>query len=167
MSIMPHRFQLGVGMLRAIVVAGIIVGVISVVLLGSQWLQTADSDASGNDYPVCDLLAGPCEWQTETGLWKVDLNVMVNGEQGTEYLLSVDAPKALERFLAVLRGESMYMGEYPVPLRREDDGRYSAHFAAPLCTTGSEMVWRIDLQRGQQPLSETVPLKLIFQARDH
>lgn len=167
MSIMPHRIQLGVGMLRAIVVAGIIVSIILLGLFGFRWLQTAQNEAPGAGKAVCDLLAGPCEWQTETGLWKVDLDDMVEGEQGKEYRLTVHAPKAPERFLAVLRGESMYMGEYPVPLRREDDGQYSAQFAAPLCTTGSEMVWRVDLQQGQQPLPETAPLKLIFRAGDH
>lgn len=148
-------------------VAGIIVSVIFVALFGSRLFQPAESEAPGADKPVCNLLAGPCEWQLQTGLWKVALDVMVDGEQGTEYLLTVHAPGTPERFLAVLRGESMYMGEYPVPLRMDDDGRYSARFAAPLCTTGSEMVWRIDLQQGQQPFPGTVPLKLIFQAGDH
>lgn len=165
-SIMPHRFQLGVGMLRAIVAAGFIVGLISVVIFGSLWLKTTDSDASGTEQPVCDLLAGPCEWEMKSGLWQVELEVMSGEGHGTEYQLTVYAPTAPERFLAVLRGESMYMGEYPVPLQSKGDGRYSAHFTAPLCTTGSEMVWRIDLQQGQNSLSEPAPLKLVFQTQD-
>ncbi|SOB75379.1 hypothetical protein SAMN04488490_0963 [Marinobacter sp. LV10R510-11A] len=154
-------------MLRAIVVVGFLLGLISAAVFGSRWLQTSGNDAPETNQPACDLLAGPCEWETEAGLWQVDLHVMGGEEQGIEYQLTVQAPTAPERFLAVLRGESMYMGEYPVPLRKEEDGQYSAHFTAPLCITGSEMAWRVDLQKGQQPLSETVPLKLVFQARDH
>lgn len=154
-------------MLRVIVVVGFLLGLISVAVLGSRWLQTSGNGAPVTSQPVCDLLAGPCGWETEAGHWQVDLHVMGDEGQGIEYQLTVHAPTAPERFLAVLRGESMYMGEYPVPLRKENDGQYSAHFTAPLCTTGSEMVWRVDLQKGQQPLSETVPLKLIFQAWDH
>ena len=92
---------------------------------------------------------------------------MNNQGQSTEYQLTVNAPMSPGRFLAVLRGESMYMGEYPVPLRQDENGKYSAHFTAPLCTTGSEMVWRVDLQKGQKPLAETAPLKLVFQAGAH
>lgn len=156
-------------MLRAIVVVGFLLGLISLVVFGSGWLQTSDNDSAMKNQPVCDLLAGPCKWETATGHWQVDLRVMGDPEQGVEYQLTVHSPTPPARFLAVLRGESMYMGEYPVPLRKEEDGEYSAHFAAPLCTTGAEMVWRVDLQEGQQPLSgsETVPLKLVFQAQDH
>lgn len=166
MSIMPHRFQLGAGMVRAIVTMGFIAGLISVVIFGSLWLKATDSDAPGSEQPVCDLLAGPCEWEVKSGLWQVELGVTGDEGQGTEYQLTVYAPTAPERFLAVLRGESMYMGEYPVPLRSEGDGSYSARFTAPLCTTGSEMVWRIDLQQGQNALSEPAPLKLVFQTQD-
>lgn len=154
-------------MLRTIVFVGFLLGLISVVVVGSRWLQNSSSTAQVSDQPVCDLLAGPCEWGTEAGHWQVSLQVTAYDGQGTQYQLIVHAPAAQERFLAVLRGESMYMGEYPVPLRQGENGQYSARFAAPLCTTGGEMVWRIDLQKGQQPLSETVPLKLVFQARDH
>jgi len=165
-SIMPHWFQLGEGMLRAIVIVGFVVGIISAVLLGTGWLQTADNDTSDTAQPVCDLLAGPCEWQTDSGHWKVALEDLGDNGKGTEYQLTVNAPAEPDRFLAVLRGESMYMGEYPVPLRSENDGSYSAHFTAPLCTTGSKMVWRIDLQKGQSALSEPSPLKLIYHAHD-
>ena len=82
-----------------------------------------------------------------------------------EYRLSIDASEAPDRLLAVLRGESMYMGEYPVPLTRGEDGVYTARFTAPVCTTGSDMIWRIDLQDGQQAL-ERPAVKMVFQARN-
>ncbi|MDK9557854.1 hypothetical protein QQF73_09490 [Marinobacter sp. M216] len=55
----------------------------------------------------------------------------------------------------------MYMGEYPVPLRRQVDGSYVGSFTAPVCSTGTEMVWRIDLQQGQEAL-ESIPVKMVF-----
>jgi len=57
----------------------------------------------------------------------------------------------------------MYMGEYPVPLVREESLEYRARFTAPFCTTGSEMIWRIDFQDGQD-LIENVPSTLVFRA---
>lgn len=159
--------QLSTGMLRAIVVLGFILAFISAVVFGGRWLRPTDKTLPTVDQPVCDLLEAPCEWQTDAGVWKVGLQRLGDGRQGEEYQLSVLTPTAPKRFLAVLRGESMYMGEYPVPMRHEGGDRYSARFSAPLCTTGGEMVWRIDLQEGQKPLSDVVPIKLVFQARDH
>lgn len=152
-------------MLRAIVVVGFILGLISVIVFGPTWMQTTENKATDTDLPACDLLSGPCDWEAESGQWQVELKTVGDKGQGTEYELRVFAPAAPDRFLAVLRGESMYMGEYPVPLRSEKDGSYSAHFTAPFCTIDSEMVWRIDLQAGQNALSEPTPLKLTFQAQ--
>lgn len=154
-------------MLRTIVVVGFILGLISAAIFGSRWQQFGDDQPVATNKPACNLLAGPCEWETNSGPWQVNLAVMDSQEQGTEYQLTVHAPVSPQRFLAVLRGESMYMGEYPIPLRRDEKGKYSAHFTAPLCTTGSEMVWQVDLQTGQQPLAETAPLTLTFQAGEH
>lgn len=122
--------------------------------------------------PRCDLLGEqPCRWANDAGRWSVSLEIVEppenqgDGGQGSEYRLLVDAPGQPSRFLAVLRGESMYMGEYPVPLRSEPGNRYSAHFTAPLCSTGA-MTWRVDLQEGQDRI-EGVPLQLVFESRSH
>ncbi|MGO1461070.1 MAG: hypothetical protein ACTHYN_06865 [Marinobacter sp.] len=154
-------------MVRIIVVVGFILALITAAMLGFRWLQLGDDHLAGTDKPDCDLLAGPCEWDTKAGHWQVDLTVLDNHELDAEYQLTVHSPIQPERFLGVLRGESMYMGEYPIPLRQDGEGKYSAFFNAPLCTTGSEMVWRVDLQEGQQPLAEPAPLKLVFQAEMH
>ncbi|WP_309044547.1 hypothetical protein [Marinobacter sediminicola] len=154
-------------MLRAILISGFVLGLAIVAVLGVRWLQTPDNGAVAVALPACDLLGPTCEWETGSGVWNASLQNIGDKGQGTEYQLTVSAPVAPERFIAVLRGESMYMGEYPVPLRRGDNGQYSAQFVAPLCTTGTEMVWRVDLQSGQQPLLESVPLKLIFQSEGH
>jgi len=108
-------------------------------------------------------MSGPCQWQNASGAWSVQLAVDEVGAQGTEYRMDITTDSAPERFLAVLRGESMYMGEYPVLLVKDSPGHYKARFTAPVCTTGSDMIWRIDLQSGQTPL-EQIPVKMVFRA---
>lgn len=154
-------------MVRTIVVAGFILGLISLAMFGSRWLQTGDDQPSDVAQTACDLLQGPCEWETKSGPWRASLAVKDDQKNTEQYQLNVKAPMSPRRFLVVLRGESMYMGEYPIPLQQRVEGTYSAFFNAPLCTTGSEMVWRVDLQEGQQPLAEPAPLKLVFQAETH
>lgn len=154
-------------MLRAIAAVGFIAALILVVLAGSRLMQNPDGNAKNAGQPECDLLSGPCVWETGAGSWRANLDSLGNKGQGMEYRLTLRTPLAPERFLAVLRGESMFMGEYPVPLRKVEPGEYSAHFTAPVCTTSPEMVWRIDLQKGQQLLFKDTPLKLVFMARDH
>ncbi|AMQ87404.1 hypothetical protein [Marinobacter sp. LQ44] len=148
-------------MVRAIVIAGLVAGVIVFALFGSRLLDTA---ADTTDHPECDLLAGECGWTTEQGEWQVRLQEAEEGAQGMEYVLQVSVPKAPDRFLAVLKGQSMYMGEYPVPLVREAPLEYQARFAAPFCTTGADMIWRIDFQDGQERM-ENVPWTLVFKAQ--
>ncbi|HET8849485.1 MAG TPA: hypothetical protein VFM78_06330 [Marinobacter sp.] len=114
---------------------------------------------------TCDLLAAPCQWQTNDGTWRVELARQEESGQGTTYELTVTTPKPPDRFVAVLRGQSMYMGEYPVPLVRETSNGYRARFTAPVCTVSSDgMVWQLDLQDGQQPL-ENLPYTLVFRTR--
>jgi len=148
-------------MVRAIVIVGLVIGAIVLAMLGSRLLDTAKDTA---DRPECNLLAGACDWTTQEGEWRVSLQEMEEGIQGMEYSLEVSVPKAPDRFLAVLKGQSMYMGEYPVPLVREAPLEYQARFTAPFCTTGADMIWRIDLQDGQETL-ENVPWTLVFKAQ--
>ncbi|MCM0612018.1 hypothetical protein KFJ24_05950 [Marinobacter sediminum] len=150
-------------MLRAVMVVGLIILLLSAAVFGPRLLRTTDSGAAGIEKKECDLLAGPCEWVIDSDQWQAELSVLGEGGQGTEYRLKIKAPGAPERLLAVLRGESMYMGEYPVPLARQGQGEFSARFTAPVCSTGSDMIWRIDLQQGQAPV-EGVPIKMVFQA---
>lgn len=172
--IMPGRFVRGAVMLRAIAVAGLILGLVSVAVFGPGLLQDAKEDlesatAKGSAAPLarCDLLQeGPCSWSDGSGEWQISLSELGEGTQGMEYQLTVVTPERPERFLAVLRGESMYMGEYPVPLGNRDGNEYSARFTAPFCTVDATMTWRIDLQHGQQPI-EGIPAKLVFQAEPH
>jgi hypothetical protein len=165
--IMPARFVRDAVMLRAIALTGLILGLIAVAVFGPGMLGDAGDDqhrGSGNASARCDLLQeGPCTWSNSSGDWEVSLGKLGEGSQGTEYRLTVATPERPERFLAVLRGESMYMGEYPVPLGNREGSEYSARFTAPFCTVDATMTWRIDLQQGQKPI-EDIPLKLVFQA---
>ena len=172
--IMPGRFFGGAVMLRAIAVAGLILGLIAVAVFGPGMLGDDDKNQetgllneSESANARCDLLqAGPCRWSDSSGDWEVNLSELGEGTQGTEYRLTVVTPERPERFLAVLRGESMYMGEYPVPLGNRAGNEFSARFTAPFCTVDATMTWRIDLQQGQNRI-EGVPLKLVFQAEPH
>jgi hypothetical protein len=168
--IMPGWFHRGAVMVRGIAVAGLIGGLIAAVIFGSGMLDDAGNAAKNNgagpSLAECDLLAGPCRWTTPAGDWQVALEALGEGEQGTEYRLTVTTPEQPERFLAVLRGESMYMGEYPVPLASDAGNRYLARFTAPFCTVDASMTWRVDLQQGQAPI-DAIPLKLVFEAEPH
>ncbi|WP_288365666.1 hypothetical protein [uncultured Marinobacter sp.] len=152
-------------MLRAIAVTGLIVGLVALALFG--WSMLGDAGKGRDTKGVtarCDLLAeGPCSWSNPSGDWQASLSKLSKGAQGTEYQFTITTPERPERFLAVLRGESMYMGEYPVPLGNQTGNEYSARFTAPFCTVDATMIWRIDLQQGQQPIGN-IPVKLVFQA---
>ena len=136
-------------MLRAYLAIGLVIAVIAMTVFGSDddvpWFGGGESSSRS----TCDLLgAEPCTWTSREGQWSASLEAGEAGEQGVEYHFELTAPVEPERFLAVLRGESMYMGEYPVPLVEESDGQYAATFTAPFCATGTEMIWRVELQSG-------------------
>lgn len=152
-------------MIRAIAVTGLIIGLVALLVFGPQYLSSPESDAvSGSDEPRCDLLERDCQWEGEAGTWLVQLESLGEGDEGKEFRITVTAPEAPDRFLAVLRGESMYMGEYPIPLKHQQGVTWNARFTAPLCTTGSDMEWRIDLQSAEQPMGAS-PIKLTFRAQ--
>ncbi len=149
--------------MRALIVLVVMALLLVAGVFGPRMLRSTGDSAVNTSLAECDLMSGPCQWQNASGDWSVQLDVDEVGSQGTEYRMTISTDSAPERFLAVLRGESMYMGEYPVLLVEDSPGHYSARFTAPVCTTGSDMIWRIDLQSGQTPL-EQIPLKMVFQA---
>lgn len=148
-------------MLRTIVMVSLVAVTIALVVFGLRYMEIAGNAA---EQPQCDLLEGACEWTTSEGAWRVTLIATEPSAQGMQYRLLLTVPKSPDRFLAVLRGQSMYMGEYPVPLVREELHEYQARFTAPFCTTGADMIWRIDLQDGQEKL-KNVPWTLVFRAQ--
>lgn len=152
-------------MLRAVVSAGVVIVLVCVAIFGSGLFKAELADAEALQLEECNLLAGPCEWSGTNGHWRVELSKPANTGQPQDYLLEVTTPNVPERFLAVLRGESMYMGEYPIPLSKKenDNGVYVAHFTSPVCSTGEDMIWRVDLQQGQKAIAH-IPIKMVFQA---
>ncbi|OZB13717.1 MAG: hypothetical protein B7X58_09005 [Marinobacter sp. 34-60-7] len=152
-------------MLRAFVVAGLLLAVGVAGFLGYSEFLAPGGRGAEPAASTCDLLAAPCQWQTDEGTWQVALARQEESGQGTTFELTVTAPKPPDRFIAVLRGQSMYMGEYPVPLVRETTNGYRARFTAPVCSVSSDgMVWQLVLQDGQQAL-ENVPHTLVFRTR--
>ncbi|QBM17002.1 hypothetical protein MARI_11060 [Marinobacter sp. JH2] len=148
-------------MLRVLGVFGFLIAGIGMTFWAFQYSGDSEEEVARAE---CDLLAGPCAWNTSEGQWQVSLEPQQGAPAQHRYVLNVEAPGAPDRFLAVLRGRSMYMGEYPVPLRQQSVTRFVAEFEAPLCATGSEMVWQIDLQSGQKKLGSVSPI-LFFQAK--
>ncbi|WP_228260769.1 hypothetical protein [Marinobacter orientalis] len=156
-------------MLKAVVTVIAIAGVGILGFFGPRWLMTQADNQPDNSGAVCDLLNDTCQWTQQGNDW--DARLVKNGVQaeGTEYRLTVSTDRNLPRLLAVLRGESMYLGEYPVPMTRAGvapDGSsqlWKARFTAPFCTTDPEMTWRIDLQQAVD-MKPQMPVKLTFEA---
>ncbi len=130
----------------------------------------SDDAEESAETPVCNLNSGPCQWKMDGKPWVAELEQGKAGEQGQEYLLRLHTSYDPDRFLAVLKGESMYLGEYPVPLNRTETDAgihiWQATFVAPFCTTDPEMLWRIDFQQSNGAL-DPLPVKLVFEAEGH
>ena len=138
-------------------------------VFGPRLLMLDPGKQSGEGVVECNVLKDQCQWTQQGNHWDAQLMKM-DGESGdTEYHLSVKTDASQQRLLALLRGESMYMGEYPVSMTRaevaEDGDTYlwEARFAPPFCMMDPDMTWRIDLQTGIGEKPES-PMKLIFKA---
>lgn len=157
-------------MIRGILVAVLLVGLVAAAVLGPRWLMRQSPDAgAADDAQPCDLAeAGHpgCQWQHDGEQWQVRVTELPSQQGLHRFQLDLQTTATPDRLHAILRGESMYLGEYPVVLKAgERPDHWQATFTAPLCTVQNVMVWRLDLQqRGQQAL-EGVPFKLIFSAR--
>jgi hypothetical protein len=143
---------------------GLIVGLIAVAVLALRWFDNLNSEKTAQQTRICNLQQSDCDWQQQGQNWRVSLSdITTNNDTENNYRVDIVAPGAPQPLLVVLRGESMYMGEYPVPLVR-DGNEYYAEFSAPFCTTGDAMMWRVDLQKGMTPLADQPPFRLVFQA---
>lgn len=155
-------------MIRGIRLSGLkialIIGLIAVAVLALRWFDNLNNEKTAQKILICNLQQGGCDWQQQGQNWRVSLSdITTNNDTENNYRLDIVAPGAPQPLLVVLRGESMYMGEYPVPLVR-DGNDYYAEFSAPFCTTGGAMIWRVDLQKGMAPLADQPPFRLVFQA---
>lgn len=153
-------------MVRAILVVVLVVGLLAAAVLGPRWLmrQTPDNNASALE--PCNLITDTCQWWTDGVQWQVSLEELAFDQGLHTYRLQLQTETELPRLHAVLRGESMYLGEYPVVLKPGGSaGQWQATFSAPLCTVQEVMLWRLDLLSGGQQALEGVPFKLVFEAR--
>lgn len=148
-------------MLRAFLVVSLIVAVLAAGVFVPRLLKTAGPDRTESVNEACNLLEEECQWPGESGAWAVKLESRSVDRDG--YRLIVETPVEVPRILAVLRGESMYMGEYPVLLNKIAERRYEGTFEVPFCSTGDQMSWRIDLQESASsaPMNENL---MVFQA---
>jgi hypothetical protein len=122
-----------------------------------QWLGTPEPATDSTGQSVCKPLLETCQWQTSGGAAELALTPL----SGDELQLDLTLPDAASKPLIVLTGESMYMGEYPLALTATDQpGQYRVRFVPPFCTTGDEMVWRINLQVAGEPLD--LPFRVLF-----
>jgi len=155
--------------LKALAALLAIIGVITLGIFGPRWLMSEGVDPASQGRAGCDLLNDTCRWAQQGTNWQAQLQKNGALDQGTEYQLTITTDRDQPRVLAVLRGESMFLGEYPVPMARAGltpDGKsqlWKATFTAPFCTTDPQMTWRVDLQSdiNEEPVT---PLKLTFTA---
>lgn len=156
-------------MLRALLALTAISCVVALGVFGPRWLLLDAESRNDQSIERCDVLFDTCRWTQQGSNW--DAYLVKDGlkEEGGEYRLSVKTNMDPQSLLAVLRGESMYMGEYPVPMTRAGvapDGSgelWEARFSAPYCTSEPEMTWRIDLQTGMDKKLD-MPVRLTFKA---
>lgn len=155
-------------MLRGLLVIVCIAILAAAIVFGPRYLGLGDEPAT-TSAKVCDLDVKSCQWGNGPDAWSLDLQR--TGPAPTDTLrLELRAPASAagdERMIAVLEGQSMYMGQYPVALQRgaPNDGhiRFSAQFQAPLCTVDPDMVWKLTLKRGTDTLD--LPVVPTFQTR--
>ena len=148
-------------MIRKSSAAVFVVAVIATLVILPRLMPGVD-----NAGPVvrCNLLTdGGCSWDTGQGRYTATLETGEREAEGVSHTLNLTGPDMDAPVLAILTGESMYMGEYPVPLDRQATGQWQAEFVAPFCTEEGDMVWKISLHAGQQPLHDN-SLRLLFKA---
>ncbi len=149
--------------IRALCAGFLVIGLLALAILGPKWLMSSSGDDETGSAERCDLLTSVCEWQAEHN-WSVALKPSGQAQTGESYQLTVTTTAKPKRLISVLRGESMYLGEYPIALKKTSaPNTWEANFTSPYCTEDPSMTWRIDLQDGAQPL-DSAPFKLIFQA---
>lgn len=156
-------------MWRALVAVIAITGVVVLGVFGPRWLMSDNGKQSDRSMAACNLLNDTCRWTEQGTHWDAQMEKQRSGVGEVEYHLTVTTNRDQPRLLAVLRGESMYLGEYPVPMAHagmtpDGEGQlWEARFTAPFCSTEPDMTWRIDLQDNVDQKVE-MPVKLTFRA---
>lgn len=147
-------------MFRGLVVLLLVAGLVGGAVLAPRWLGSqSDSGAAGPVGETCRPLAEACQWQIPAGT----VTLSMSPGEGDELLLELILPAGMDIGdpVMVLTGESMYMGEYPLALSAGDEpGHYRVRFVPPFCSTGDDMVWRVNPGREDGPLAP--PFRILF-----
>lgn len=129
-------------MLRGLIVVLFIILIVGAAVLGPRWLALQGENETGAAEP-CLAAQQTCRWNTNGDDWQLALSQRSGAGKIT---LKVTTSTMPDRLLAVLSGESMYMGQYPVPLTKVAANTYRAEFTLPICTTDPDMRWQISLK---------------------
>ncbi|SFR45060.1 hypothetical protein SAMN05216203_0425 [Marinobacter daqiaonensis] len=135
--------------MRGLLVLLLIVGLVALMTLGPRWLgrdgevagSSSELPGEGDESP-CHPLSETCTWPLADGPASVSMKPLEQNELSLELKL----PDNPDRVVMILLGVSMYMGEYPVGMQKQQAGRYHATFVPPFCTTGPEMVWQVTFE---------------------
>jgi hypothetical protein len=134
-------------------------GMVAAAVLGPRWLATEQDGPDGSAEPgaVCHPLQEVCRWQTPAG----EATVSMTALEGDELRMNVTLPDDPGQVIAILTGESMYMGEYPLRMEATGEtGHFRVRFVPPFCSTGGDMVWRVNLKEGADTMA--MPFRLLF-----
>lgn len=143
---------------RGVVVVVLVVALTAAAALGYRWMATEQGPGEeAEERTACYPLQQVCRWQTSAG----EASVAMSALEGDELQMNVALPGGSDRVIVILTGESMYMGEYPLRMQDTDEqGDFRVRFVPPFCSTGDDMVWRVNLQVGKETMA--VPLRLLF-----
>lgn len=148
---------------RSVFLLVLLLALVAATVLGPRRLMP--DQALTETEESCDPLTRSCDWSDSDGDWKVSLQRQHSEGTARQLRLEVKATAAVSGLTAILRGETMYLGEYPVPLTPGDTaGVWQANFTVPVCTLDDRMLWRIDLYHGPTPGVALSPLaKMVFE----
>lgn len=131
------------------------------IVVAAWWLPTWLDSSNPTDATITDLTCRPlsetCQWPTPGGVAELSISPL----PGDEFQLDLRYPEGDGKPFIILTGETMFMGEYPMALQTLDKpGHYRVRFVPPFCTTGDQMVWRVNLRAEGDPV--TLPFRLLF-----
>lgn len=150
-------------MARVAAIVALFIGLVAVMVLVPDYLAREDGAGDISSLPACRALAGPCEAQSGNDTVRVSLKRIGERAGEPELHLTLYHNSVQSAPVAVLKGDSMYMGEYPLPLRTTaEPGRYETVFTPPFCTIEPDMTWRIELRADGERLS--LPFRVLFDA---
>ncbi|SDW66139.1 hypothetical protein [Marinobacter mobilis] len=151
-------------MIRGVVVVLVLIGMLTVISVAPKWLMGLSEDGAESGQPSCNLMEGTCAWEADGTPWQASLTRQSDEESGERFHLTVNTSAEIERMHGILRGESMYLGEYPVLMNQNQAaGGWQGTFTPPVCTVQDVMVWRIDLEiPGNTQFRQ--PQRLLFEA---